>query len=461
VSQRSKVKNVLFHSYHFPPIGGSGAQRPLKMAQRLGEHGYRPVIVTRDVAEREDRWAPKDPTLLAELPAGLDIRRVREPEPEPTARLRPLAERWLGIRDRWTSWWIDASVRAGVEAGKDADLIYVWMQPYASAGAGAALSGALRKPWVADLGDPWGLDEMIAYPSALHRRFEMRRMRSLLGTASGISMSTPEAVHRLLRAFPELADRPVVAIPNGFDADDFRHETRSRSDGKFRLVHTGYLHTELGEQHRRRRLLRRALGGSAEGLEIITRSHYYLVQAINELLKTDPELEEILEFHLVGVLSETDRRVAMQCPVARIHGYVSHADSIDFMRTADLLFLPMHNLLPGTRATIVPGKTYEYLASGTPILAAVPDGDARDILDEAGNARLVRPDDVEGMAREIRNELQRFETGAPPAVADPDVVARFEYGRLATDLAGLFDSVLSTDTTPNRRRRVQTGSPRG
>ena len=437
------MRKVLFHSYHFPPVGGSGAQRPLKMAQRLSEHGYEPVIVTRDVAEREDRWAPKDPTLLAEVPAGLAVRRVAEPEPEPTARLRPLAERWLGIRDRWTSWWIDASVRVGVEAGTDADLIYVWMQPYASAGAGAELSRALRKPWVADLGDPWALDEMIAYPSALHRRLEMRRMKKLLGTAAGISMSTPEAVHRLLKAFPELSGKPVVAIPNGFDAADFRDGVRPREDGKFRVLHTGYLHTELGEQHRNRRRIRRALGGSAAGLEILTRSHYHLVQAINGLLKDDPRLHEVLELHLVGVLNETDRRVAMQCPVAKLHGYVSHGDSIEFMRTANLLFLPMHNLPPGTRATIVPGKTYEYLAASTPILAAVPDGDARDILAEAGNSTLVRPDDVEGMAEGILRGLDRFRAGTSPAVPNPDVVARFEYSRLAKDLAGLFDSILS------------------
>jgi glycosyltransferase involved in cell wall biosynthesis len=317
------------------------------------------------------------------------------------------------------------------------------MQPYASAGAGADLSRALNKPWVADLGDPWALDEMIAYPSALHRQVEMRRMGSLLGTAAGISMSTPEAVHRLLKAFPELAGKPVKAIPNGFDAADFRDGSRPKSDGKFRVLHTGYLHTELGEQHRKRRLIRRALGGSAAGLEILTRSHYYLVQAINDLLKDDPLLKDVLELHLAGVLNETDRRVAMTCPVAKIHGYVSHGESIDLMRGANLLFLPMHNLPRGTRATIVPGKTYEYLASGTPILAAVPDGDARDILAEAGNATLVRPDDVQGIAAGILKQLDRFRAGASPAVPNPDVVARFEYDRLASDLALLFDSILA------------------
>jgi glycosyltransferase involved in cell wall biosynthesis len=263
-------------------------------------------------------------------------------------------------------------------------------------------------------------------------------------------MSTPEAVHRLLRAFPALAGKPVVAIPNGFDANDFEGEAPAREDGKFRVVHTGYLHTELGEQHRSRRLIRRALGGSAAGLEILTRSHYYLVQAINELLRSDPELHDFLEFHLVGVLNETDRRVALQCPVAKIHGYVSHADSIDFMRTANLLFLPMHNLPPGVRATIVPGKTYEYLASGTPILAAVPDGDAREILADAGNARLVRPDDVNGMAQAILDEIHRFQAGVPAHAPDTQVVARFEYDRLATDLAGLFDSIVGTQTVQHR-----------
>jgi glycosyltransferase involved in cell wall biosynthesis len=330
----------------------------------------------------------------------------------------------------------------GREAGGDVDLIYVWMQPYASAAAGAELSRVLDRPWVADLGDPWALDEMMVFPSRLHHRFALRRMRKLLGTASAIVMSTPEAAERLVDAFPELSSRPVVSIPNGFDPDDFSGDVEPRSDGKFRIVHTGYLHTELGEQHRNRQALRRALGGGAPGLDILTRSHVYLVEAINALLERDPNLREVLELHLAGVLNETDRRVAMRCPVITLHGYVTHAESIELMRTADLLFLPMQNLPPGTRATIVPGKTYEYLAAGTPILGAVPEGDARDILTEAGNAILVRPDDVEGISSAINEQLGRYRAGTPAARPDPGVVGRFEYGRLARRLAEVFDTVL-------------------
>jgi glycosyltransferase involved in cell wall biosynthesis len=114
------------------------------------------------------------------------------------------------------------------------------------------------------------------------------------------------------------------------------------------------------------------------------------------------------------------------------------------MQSADLLFLPMQNLPPGIRATIVPGKTYEYLASGSPILAAVPDGDARDILDEAGHALFVRPDDVDGMAKSIRDQIEGWRAGSPPPRPDANVVERYEYGRLADSLAEVFRKVLRT-----------------
>ncbi len=414
------------------------------MVRYLPEFGYQPVVVTGGGATA-DRWAPEDGTLLAELPVGVTINRLPVSEhPETSSRWRGRAERWLGVRSPWSQWWTEGSTELGVEAGHGVDLIYVWMQPYDSAEAGASLSRTLRRPWVADLGDPWALDEMMVYPTAFHRRVALKRMRTLLGTAAAIVMSTPEAVRRLVAEFPELGNRPVVSIPNGFDAADFEESLPPREKAPFRLVHTGYLHTELAREHRRRLPLRKALGGSVRGLDIMTRSHVYLVEAINRLLERTPGLEETFELHLAGVLTDADREVAARCPVVRLHGYVTHAESIALIRTADLLFLPMQNLPSGVRATIVPGKTYEYLASGTPILAAVPDGDARDILDAAGNARLCRPDDVTGMAAAISEAVDDHRTGRPARPPDPGVVGRYEYRKLAEELAVVFDGVVES-----------------
>ena len=81
------------------------------------------------------------------------------------------------------------------------------------------------------------------------------------------------------------------------------------------------------------------------------------------------------------------------------------------MRSADLLFLPMQDV-PG-RAGLVPGKTYEYVAAGRPILAAVPEGDARDLLREAG-AHIVAPTDEAAMATVIRGLMEHGSPPAPP-----------------------------------------------
>lgn len=436
------MPRVLFHSYHFPPIGGSGAQRPLKLARHFADHGYTPIVVTGGGATT-DRWAPEDETLVQEIPAGLEVHRLeRVGEPEPSSRWRGRAERWLGYPSRWADWWVGGSVELGAAVGTEVDLVYVWMQPYESARAGAELSRRLGRPWVADLGDPWALDEMRVYPSALHRRLDQRRMGQLLGTATAIVMSTPEAARRVRLAFPELEGRTIVSIPNGFDPADFKHEPRPRDDRKFRIVHTGYLHTELGLELRRTAFVRRTLRGSVRGLDILTRSHVFVIEAIRRVLERDPAAADVLELHLAGVLTEADREVAATCPVANLHGYVTHAQSIELMQTADLLFLPMHDLPAGARATIVPGKTYEYLASRSPILAAVPDGDAREILAAAGNARLCRPADVECLADAISAELARFRGGEPGDEPRADVVESYEYGSLGTRLTTVFDAVL-------------------
>ena len=423
-------------------------QRPLKIVQRLLDHGYESIVVTRGGDERGERWSPEDATLLREVPPSVDVRRVpAADEPRHERALRPALRRWLGYGDAWRSWWVDSSYRVALDAAGDAQLIYVWMQPYASAEVGAALSGALGLPWIADLGDPWALDEMIAYPSAIHRLRALRHMGRVLETASAIVMSTPEAADRIVSRLPELRDRPVVAISNGFDPADFARPAEPRKDRKFRIVHTGYLHTTLGLQHRRRRAARRLLGGSIRGVDMFTRSHVFLIEAINRLIAEDPALENVIELYLAGVADEVDREVAASCPVTVMRGFVTHAEAVALMRSADLLFLPMHNLPPGVRATIVPGKTYEYLASGRPILAAVPDGDARDLLGEAGGAVVVRPDDVEGIVRALRSEIGAFRVGAERPRPAADVVARFEYKRLAAELAGVFDKVLAQSGT--------------
>jgi glycosyltransferase involved in cell wall biosynthesis len=435
------MRRVLFLAYHFPPVGGGGVQRNAKFARYLPELGYEPVVVTGPGAV-DDRWTPSDYTLNGQVRGDLEIHRVAGPEPPMSAGRRARAERWLGVEAPSARWWIDGAVELGRRAGAGTDLIYCSLVPYETAEAVMRLADELGKPWVVDLQDPWALDEMWVYPSRLHLRRDRARMRECLAGADAVVMNTPEAALRVERRFPELRGRVVVSIPNGFDVSDFFAAAPARDDRVFRIVHTGTLHTDRGRRHRAGGVAKRLLGGAPAKVDILTRSHVYLLAAIDQLLEREPELAGRIEVHLAGVLSETDRQVALRSPVSRLHGYLPHAKTIELIRSADLLFLPMQELEPGARAGLVPGKTYEYLASGRPILGAVPDGDARDLLLEAGTGRVCRPSDVEAMAQIISAELQRARRGGPPTPPRAKVLARYERRRLTRELAGVFDTVL-------------------
>jgi glycosyltransferase involved in cell wall biosynthesis len=438
------VRRVLFLAYHFPPIGGAGVQRSAKFVRDLPVHGYDPIVITGPGFE-ESRWTPVDRSLEQDVAAGTTVRRLPTQPPPSAGGWRGRANRWLGLQDPFFRWW-EAGIETAAEGGP-ADLVYASMSPFESGAAAARIAARRGIPWVADLRDPWALDEMQVYPSRIHRRADRRRMCRVLGTAAAVVANTEEAAGRIA-ALPGLAGTPVIPIPNGFDAADFAGPAPERRDDAFRIVHAGYLHTELASG-RAARLVRRALGGADPGVDIGTRSHVYLLRALERLLAEDPSLADRIELHLAGVLSDRDLDVVGGASIVKTPGYLAHDETVALLRSADLLFLPMHDLPEGRRATIVPGKTYEYLASRRPILAAVPDGDARDLLARTPTATLCRPADVVAMAAAIRAGIERKERGEPVPAPPPRLLEQFDRSRLSGRLAAVFDGVLGpVEATP-------------
>jgi glycosyltransferase involved in cell wall biosynthesis len=424
------VRRVLLISRYFPPIGGAGVHRTVGSVRHLPDHGYQPVLVTGSGHQR-GRWDAHDPELLRRIPSDAEIHRIEAPEPEgPTGLAARVARVRPGI-DAWVRWWIDQCVELGRAVGRDADLIVVSCAPYETALAGARLSAELGIPWVADLEDPWALDEMRLHPTGLHARADLRSMRRALASASAVIMAAPEAAVRVRAAMPELADRVVTGIEIGFEPEDF--DVPRRGDGAFRVVHTGSMHTDLGMRMRATARRRRLLGGTFPGLDVMSRSHVYLAEAI-------ARRDAPVELHLAGALTDADRAVAGD--FIRPRGLLSHGETVALMRSADLLFLPMQDL-PG-RAGLIPYKTFEYLGARRPILAAVPDGDVRDMLSPLDHAHVVRPADVDAMAEVLSTEIAR----APRPDSPPP--SGLERAACVARIAAVLDEVLDRSKSASR-----------
>lgn len=409
---------VAYIAYHFPPFGGGGTQRSLKTVIHLPSYGVDPVVIT-GPGLVSGRWTPRDESLGAELPATTRILRVPGPEPRGGGR-------------EWRDWWQNG-VKAELRSLEKADVIHVSMSPFATAEAAVQASLETGTPWVAELRDPWALDEMLAYETKLHRSLERRHMRRVLSSASSIVMNTSEAAIRAKDAFPELVDR-ITWIPNGYDSSDFAVPSGEHEDGRFHIAHTGYLHTEELRKTLRSQI-RKRLGGEILDVDFATRSHLYLVEALRRLVQAEPRLREVIAVDLAGVVSPEDLQVAADLEFVRFLGYLPHAESVKLIRSADLLFLPMHKIRAGARAGIVPGKTFEYMATGKPILAAVPEGDARDHVEAAGTGLVCDPDDVAAMAGIIRSEIARWEAVEASPPVDEKYVRRFERRALARSFA--------------------------
>jgi Glycosyl transferases group 1 len=176
-------------------------------------------------------------------------------------------------------------------------------------------------------------------------------------------------------------------------------------------------------------------------------SPVFLLAALDRLVERRPELRDRIRLHLVGPLTirEEDALDQARCrDLVEAHGYLPHEESLALVRSADALFLPLHRLPRGGRATILPAKLYEYLASGRPILAAVPDGDARDLLGSVDWTVLCAPDDVDGMAQGLLSLIEQMPARRGKQADRRMLLPRLERPYLAAELAGTFERVLAS-----------------
>jgi glycosyltransferase involved in cell wall biosynthesis len=154
-----------------------------------------------------------------------------------------------------------------------------------------------------------------------------------------------------------------------------------------------------------------------------------------------------LELVLVGELSARDRAMIEQSPMAasvKMLGYRNHGESVSWVESADALFLPLHTPLDRGPALVVPGKAYEYLGSGRPILAMCPPGDMADFVKTSHSGVVVGGTDVEGAAAALSRFYRAKQEGRAEFQQDRSKVEQFERRELTRRLAAQLDELVAT-----------------
>lgn len=236
-----RPRRALVVAYYFPPLGGGGVARTLKLVRALAEAGWHTTVVTVDDAH----WT-RAPELQREVPGATQVWRVLNPDWGRVAvrgGSTPAPGRgrgWLGrllMPDLHVGWSaLATAVVSGVAAARAADVVYTTAPPYSAHLAGLA-ARAFGMPWVADFRDAWTDNHDRQDFPAWRRRLELGLERAVLRRADRVVFCSEGARDRAVARMPELATR-AQTILTGFDPRVFALKATPPSD-RLELVHAG------------------------------------------------------------------------------------------------------------------------------------------------------------------------------------------------------------------------------
>jgi hypothetical protein len=342
--------------------------RCLKFAKYLRQYGWEPVIFT-----AEDAHYPSiDLTNEKDIPEGITVLRQKIWEPyhiykfitgqKKDANVNNVfyaTEKKPGLLHKLSVWirsnffipdarslWIKPSVAFLLKYLEEnpVDAILSNGPPHSNTRIATLLKKATGIPWLADFQDPWS---QVDYFSMLdltlwgHKK-HLRMEQEVFKRADAITIVSKTWKKNL----ESIGAKNVSVLPWGFDADDFK-EIEINPDTDFSLTHIGILGSD--------------------------RNPTELWEAINVLAKEEPRVTKKLIIRLVGLV---DTGIKEDITKSGLDNNVSYAGSVDrkkalaFAANSKVLLLVLNR--QENAAGRIPGKFFEYLAAGRPILAIGP-----------------------------------------------------------------------------------------
>lgn len=399
-------KRILIITYYWPPSGGPGVLRWVKMARYLHELGWEPVIYT---AENAD-YPITDDSLGQELPEKLEV--IRQPIWEPYDLYRKFTgkakdEKFnqggftaakagnqkkenmaLWVRSNFfipdaRRFWVKPSVKylKRYLSKKPVDMIITTGPPHSLHLIGMKLQKKMKIPWIADFRDPW--TKIYYYPElplssfadALHHKLERRVLKN--------ADSVITVGNTIAQELETIGKRQVEVIHNGYDHAEMP-EVKPPDNKKFRIIHTGNISRSKNQP--------------------------FFWKAIRQLLDSNDTLNDDLEIVLAGTLDysvDEDIKKYQLEEFVRKPGYLPHHEILELQQTATLLLLMISDTQHARG--VLTGKLFEYLASQKPIITIAPvDSDLGDVIRDCNAGKVIDFADEKKMLTILKDYYQAF-----------------------------------------------------
>lgn len=442
---------IAYVAYSFPPRGGGGTPRNVKFVKYLPRFGCTPVVFTgRPSGAGDSREFINDETGLLDLTTDSpEIVRIDQSDHGMVGILKKLPFQGLAWAVAYPLMWDDKrswALRAidtilQHHAERPFDVVFVSAAPFVLVELGYRVSRATGLPLVVDMRDLWTLESHCRFPSRLHYLWMNTKEKKWLSKADAIIANTPGAARVFRRMLQGTQVRAITVIPNGFDPEERESDARAGGVGpseKITFLHAGTVY-EGGET------VRKAGHYYPLPLRNEARSLVPTAKAIALLRQTNPRIADRVSIRLVGYVPPSQREVVENLGVASwftFDGVVSRMESISAMSEADALMVLQFAFAEATRPVpYVPGKVYEYLPLGKPILAPIPPGDLADMLRSVPQAYVCDyrdPSAIAGTIESIVNDIDsrrvRFSR---------DAIEKYSRVGHAETLAGIFREVVS------------------
>jgi len=279
------------------------------------------------------------------------------------------------------------------------------------------IADALHKstgiPWIADFRDPWtNIDfykdlRLTKWGDARHRRLEQR----ILKNATKVVAVT----WRMGEEFKELSAREdIEVILNGFDDADYRN-VNTAPDSDFTIVHVGSMNKD--------------------------RNPDVLWKAIQQAVSVSDGLKEKIKIKLIGPadfsVRESIEKFGLKDYTSFIE-FVPHDEAVRIQQQAQLLLL-LINDAPSS-LSIIPGKLYEYLGAGRPILSiGPPESDSARVIEMAKGGVVHHYNDEESIKNRILEYFALYQSGQ--LMGKSEGTEKFTRKNRAKDFAHLLTEI--------------------